>query len=207
MQALGEAVGAAPGRQSAGPPPDEAGFRMWASLRRTSLRRSAYLMCADWHQADDLVQETLVKVYSRWRRIASKGEVDAYVRRVLVTTFLDSRRRPWRREKSYATVPDSGEDSSATAAMSAVEQTGSSPLANALALVPPRQRAVLVLRFVEDLSVEQTAALLSCSTGNVKSQTSRGLDRLRHELGVEVEDLRGHDDLGHRELLEKEEWS
>ena len=155
MQATGERVGSASGRQSAGPPPDEAGFRQWATLRRPSLRRSAYLMCADWHQADDLVQETLVKVYSRWRRVASKGEVDAYVRRVLVTTFLDARRRPWRREKSFAAVPDRGEDSASATAMSAVERTGSTPLANALAAVPPRQRTVLVLRFVEDLSVEQ----------------------------------------------------
>lgn len=184
-----ELSGPTRGAVPAGPPSDEAGFRAWASTRRAALRRTAYLMCADWHHADDLVQDTLVKVYARWARIASKGEVDAYVRRVLVTTFLDARRRPWRREASYATVPEHAD----TAADRALGDVEGSAIAAALAAVPAGQRAVLVLRFVEDLSVEQTADVLSCSTGNVKSQTARGLTRLREVLGLDVVDGGGQE--------------
>jgi RNA polymerase sigma-70 factor (sigma-E family) len=166
-----------------GPDPDEAGFRLWAASRRTTLRRTAFLLCADWHQADDLVQEALVKVYARWHRIASRGDVDGYVRRVLVTTFLDARRRPGRREVSYATVPDAVDPT----ADRALESAEGSTYVAALRAVPDGQRAVLVLRFVEDLSVEQTADALGCSTGNVKSQTARGLARLREVLCVDVD--------------------
>lgn len=169
---------------SLGPGPDEAGFRLWAATRRATLRRTAFLLCADWHQADDLVQDALIKVYARWHRIASRGDVDGYVRRVLVTTFLDARRRPWRREVSYASVPDAV-DPTTDRAIAIAE---GSAYADALRAVPERQRAVLVLRFVEDLSVEQTADALGCSTGNVKSQTARGLARLREQLGVDVVD-------------------
>lgn len=179
-----ELAGPGPSAPAPGPTPDEAGFRLWASSRRTALRRTAFLLCGDWHQADDLVQDALVKVYLRWHRIASRGEVDGYVRRVLVTTSLDARRRPWRRETSYATLPDSVD----TAADRDLERAEGSAYTDALRAVPEGQRAVLVLRYVEDLSIEQTADLLSCSTGNVKSQTARGLARLREVLGQDIVD-------------------
>jgi RNA polymerase sigma-70 factor (sigma-E family) len=155
------------------PSADDDGFVQWASLRRRRLRRTAYLLCADWSAADDLVQESLVRVYRHWRRIAS-GEPDAYARKVLTSVFIDERRRPWRRETATATVPEE--------ATVDEPSTVSGPLLDALRQVPPRQRAVLVLRFWEDLSVEQTAQLLGCSTGNVKSQSARGLVRLRELL-------------------------
>ena len=147
------------------------------------MRRTAYLVCLDWSLADDLVQETLAKVFVRWPRIASRGEVEPYVRRVLVTTFLDTRRRPWRRESSAGFPADSQRDRAADAALEAVEGVDDRDrLSAALTRLPERQRAVLVLRFYEDLSVEQTADLLGCTAGNVKSQTARGLTRLREVL-------------------------
>ena len=155
------------------PSADDDGFVQWAALRRRRLRRTAYLLCGDWSAADDLVQESLVRVYRHWRRIAS-GDPDAYARKVLTSVFIDERRRPWRRETATATLPEiSGSDEPPIIV---------GPLLEALRAVPPRQRAVLVLRFWEDLSVEQTAQLLGCSTGTVKSQSARGLVRLRELL-------------------------
>ncbi len=163
---------------------DEAGFRLWATARRASLRRTAYLMCLDWHLADDLVQDVLTKVYSRWRQVVRTGSPDAYVRRALVTTFIDSRRRPWRREDVVDELPSSGIDLSAEQALEVVERVDRrGRVVEALAALPPGQRAAVVLRFYEDLSVEQTAQVLGCSAGNIKSQTSRGLDQLRRVLG------------------------
>ncbi len=155
------------------PAADDGGFVAWATVRRRALRHTAYLLCGDWHRADDLVQEALVRVYQRWRRIAA-GKADAYARRVLVTAAVDESRRPWRREWASEVLPES-------AHLDSPSMTGAAVLA-ALRQVPARQRAVLVLRYWEDLSIEQTAAALNCSTGNVKSQSARGLARLRDLL-------------------------
>lgn len=138
------------------------------------MRNLAYLLCSDWHQAEDLTQTAFAKVYRVWTRVYRHQAMDSYVRQVLVRSFLDERRRPWRRE--HATEPG--------AAVFAHVPTRAAPvpdldLRNALRCVPPRQRAVLVLRFWADLSVDQTAEALKCSAGNVKSQTARGLESLR----------------------------
>jgi RNA polymerase sigma-70 factor (sigma-E family) len=167
------------------PAPDDGGFVAWATVRRTGLRHAAYLLCGDWTRADDLVQETLVRVYLRWRRIAA-GRADAYARRVLATSFVDEHRRPWRREAVTEVLPEQPHVDVAPAGSAVIE---------ALRQVPAGQRAVLVLRFWEDLSVEQTAEVLGCSTGNVKSQSARGLARLRElfpedELTYHEEGLR-----------------
>jgi RNA polymerase sigma-70 factor (sigma-E family) len=133
----------------------------------------AFLLCGDWDRADDLVQETLVRLHRRWASIAIAG-ADAYARRVLLNVTIDERRRPWRREIATEVLPEVvGIDP---------EPAGVHLLSAALRALPPRQRAVLVLRFFDDLSVEQTAAALDCSTGTVKSQTARGLARLRRLL-------------------------
>jgi RNA polymerase sigma-70 factor (sigma-E family) len=152
------------------PPSDDAGFVAWATVRRRSLRRTAYLLSGDWSTADDLVQESLVRIHRRWRRIAA-GKADAYARRVLTSVYIDEQRRPWRRETATASLPEDTYDDPAP--------PSGSPLLAALAQVPVRQRTVLVLRFWEDLSVEQTAEVLGCSAGTVKSQCARGLSRLR----------------------------
>lgn len=161
---------------------DEASYGEYVGARRRMLLRTAFLLTGDWHAAEDLVQETLTKLYVVWRRVR-RHDADAYARKTMLHAYIDSTRRPWRREHVVDAVPDGvgGGDPA----------DGSDPetrrrLLAALAVVPPRQRAVLVLRFWEDLSVEQVAGLLGCSTGNVKSQTSRGLDRLREVLGPQA---------------------
>lgn len=158
-------------RYRSGPPADDDGFVQWAGARRGQLWRTAYLMCGDWSGADDLVQDALVRVYLRWRKVAG-GNPDAYARRALTSSFIDERRRPWRRERPTETLPEPACEAPAT-------RLHETAMAAALRQVAPRQRAVLVLRYWEDLSLEQTADALGCSVGNVKAQASRGLARLR----------------------------
>lgn len=155
----------------------EADFRGWASSRRSGLRATAFLLSGDWHLAEDLAQDTLTRMFAVWDRVTSSGDPDAYARRVMVNLYLDHHRRPWRREDLHEVMPE------ATAPGAGTMEGGTRlELIAALKEVPPGQRAVLVLRFWEDLSVEQTAAALNKSSGNVKSQTSRGLVALRDAL-------------------------
>jgi RNA polymerase sigma-70 factor (sigma-E family) len=153
---------------------DEAAFRAFAWSRRATLRRTAYLMCGDWHQADDLVQTTLVKLYVAWRRVRGGDQPDAYVRRILTRCYLDERRRPWRRESPVDALDDRPADGRAPDDLL--------DLRAALARLPARQRATIVLRYWADASVAQTADALDCSEGTVKSQTARAITALRHEL-------------------------
>ncbi|MET7672497.1 SigE family RNA polymerase sigma factor [Micromonospora luteifusca] len=150
---------------------DEA-FAEYFAARSDAMRGTAYLLCGDWHRAEDLVQTAFVKLYRVWNRISRHEVLDSYVRQILIRTFLDERRRGWwRRERvgvdnaEQMATPDSPESRLV--------------LLQALASVAPRQRAVLVLRYWEDLSIEDVAALLECSPGTVKSQAARGLDTLR----------------------------
>jgi RNA polymerase sigma-70 factor (sigma-E family) len=140
------------------------------------LRRLAYLLCQDWHEADDLVQATLTRLYTYWPRAAQMDNIDAYVRTILVRAFLGERRSPWFRR---VLLPGSAQADGVAA--------GADPdvvldVREALAAIPPRQRATLVVRFYCDLDVEQSAAVLGCSAGTVKSQTSKGLAALRRML-------------------------
>lgn len=161
-------------------PPD---FEQYVAVRRTSLRRTAYLLCGDWDRAEDVVQDALARLYVHWRRASRAGSVDAYARRTVVNAFLAEGRRPWRRERSTDAVPDTAYADPTTAADSR------DVLLRALAQLGPSQRAIVVLRYWEDLSVEETASVLGTSTGNVKSQAARGLAHLRQVLrnGVEVD--------------------
>ena len=155
----------------------EAEFRAWVMASRVRLRTTAFLICGDWFLADDLVQDALARLYAVWPRVVQRGDPQAYVRRIVVNLHLDHRRRPARRE---VLTPDEldGERPEEPSQDEYRDQ-----LIAALRQVPPPQRAVLVLRYWEDLSVEQTAAVLGTSTGTVKSQASRGLDALRAQLG------------------------
>jgi RNA polymerase sigma-70 factor (sigma-E family) len=170
----------------------EADFRGWVSSSRGRLRRTAFLLCGDWFLADDLVQDALTRMFSGWERVRAGGDPDAYARKVLLNLYLNSRQRPWRREESRSELPDAA----APAAASGVDGDRDQLIA-ALREVPARQRAVLVLRYWEDLSVEQTAAVLGTAPGTIKSQASRGLDALRHALAAR----------GMSELLEVKEPS
>lgn len=162
-------------------PADIDGYREYVTARLEPLRRTAYLLCGDWHTADDLVSTALVKLLRHWRRVSVMDSPDAYVRRTLLRVWLDERRRPWRRESAWAEVPDRAvrADTDDTAERLAILAL--------LAELPPRRRAVLVLRYFCDLSVEETARELGCSPGTVKSQAARAIEALRDRLlGVPV---------------------
>ncbi|MCP2327101.1 RNA polymerase sigma-70 factor (sigma-E family) [Hamadaea flava] len=152
---------------------DEDDFQVYVSARMDRWRRTAYLLCRDWHLADDLVSVLVGKLYRHWREVAGADNRDAYAQTVMTRTWLDERRRPWRRrEKVVDVLPDHGSDPTDPV----VDRAG---LDRLLASLGPRQRAVLVLRFYLDYSIEETAAILGVSTGTVKSQASRGLATLR----------------------------
>jgi RNA polymerase sigma-70 factor (sigma-E family) len=146
-------------------------FAEFFSARFDGARRIAFAMCGSWTDAEEIAQNAFVRVYARWAKIRIET-VDAYLRTVLTRVFLDSRRRGRAKEHSVAELPERpvlpDHSSHERLAMQA-----------ALLAVPPGQRAVLVLRFVSDLSVDQVAETLGCSTGTVKSQTARGLTTLR----------------------------
>ncbi len=149
------------------------GFTDYFASRSNAMRGTAFLLCGDWHRAEDLVQTTFVKLYRAWNRIDARHAMDVYTRQILVRTFLDEARRGFFfREKVTAEQME-------RVAPSAGSTEDRLVLLHALAGVPPRQRAALVLRFWEDLSVDDTAKAMGCSIGTVKSQTSRGLDALR----------------------------
>ncbi|MBV8932423.1 MAG: SigE family RNA polymerase sigma factor [Kutzneria sp.] len=164
---------------------DEQEFAEYFTARRDAVRRAAYLLCGDWHRADDLAQTAFVAVHRRWRKIRDRRALDAYVRRTVVRAVIDESRRPWRRERFTDQVPE----------VAVADDIGDSvatreALVDALRKVPPRQRAVLVLRFLEGLDVASSAKILRCTEGTVKSQTARGLESLRAQLGDALDDLR-----------------
>ena len=150
---------------------EEQVYRDFVMSRLESLRRTAYLLCRDAHLADDLVSITLTKLYRSWRRAVAADNLDAYVRGMLTKSWLSERRRPWRRESSVEFLPDVGVADTAP--------PDRAQLLRLLANLPPRQRAVVVLRFYCDLSVAQTAETLGITEGAVKSQSARGLAALR----------------------------
>lgn len=156
-------------------PADDAAFEDFVRGSRGQLVTTARLLCAgDAHAAEDLVQTTLVKLFLGWRRI--RTDPAAYARRTLVNCFLDQRRRAAaRREVPAETLPDRPAPEPEIGGLDPV-------LVAALAELPPRMRAAVVLRHVHDLSVDAVAELLGCEPGTVKSQTARGLDKLRASL-------------------------
>lgn len=127
---------------------------------------------------EDVVQDALTRLYVHWRRASRADDADAYVRRSLVNAYLAEGRLPWRRECATETLPEPAY-AGPTGASDARDD-----LCRALGSLGASQRAVVVLRYWDDLSVEQTADALGCSTGNVKSQAARGLARLREVLGA-----------------------
>lgn len=171
-------------REPGGPDWEEQ-FVAYYSARGAILRRTAFLLCGDWHLAEDLTQTTFVNLYQAWRRIERHEVLDQYARRVLLRAFLDHRRRPWRRD--VVAAPDSPDlDAEVWHDRGPEERM---VLRSALLRLSKRRRAVLVLRFWADLSVEQVADVLQCPVGTVKSQTARGLAELREILGGALGDL------------------
>ncbi|NPC97143.1 SigE family RNA polymerase sigma factor [Nocardioides sp. zg-DK7169] len=149
-------------------------FDDFVAARSTGLLRTAYLLTHDHALAEDLLQTALAKAWFAWSRIESSPE--AYVRRILVTTYSSWWRRRWNGEHATAELPEP--TGPAAPDPSAATDT-SHDLWTAMGRLPRRQRAVIVLRYVEDLTEAQTADLLGCSVGTVKSQASKALARLR----------------------------
>src|SRR5262245_37429081 len=152
----------------------DAAFTEFAAASRARLRSTAYLLCGDWERASDHVQEGLIRVYVAWPRLVRRGGELAYARKAVVSAFLDATRKRSSTERPTSERPDgaSAEDLAASVVDREV-------LMAALARLPGRQRACVVLRYFEELDVRETAAALGCSEGTVKSQTSRALLSLR----------------------------
>lgn len=151
---------------------DQLSFEDFVAARSRQLQRTAYLLTRDHHLAQDLVQTTYAKVWPAWSRIGG-DDPEAYVRRVMLNTYTSWWRRKWRGETPTEELPEDGRSG---------EQDrihDRAALWVALGRLPTRQRAIVVLRYFEDLSESETARQLGCSTGNVKSQSSRALAKLR----------------------------
>jgi RNA polymerase sigma-70 factor (sigma-E family) len=165
------------------PSADEAGFRQWVALREKPIRRRAFLLSGSWHAADDLVQEVMIAVYAVWPRLTRVQNIDAYANRILVNKYVDDQRRPWRRERPVETLPDAI-DRGADRDFEIVEGLDS-PLIRAMRGLPATQRVVLVLRFAEDLTVDEIAHVLELPSGTVKSRLSRACEAIRVILGAD----------------------
>lgn len=154
-------------------------FEEWVLARQAMLSRSATLLTGDVQLAEDLVQETLARVAQRWPRLVRRGDPDAYARRVLHNVAIDTWRRRRARPQEVTEAAARHQRSHAHADDDDLVSVRRLVLAEALERLTPKQRAVLVLRFYEDLTEVQTAAVLGCSANTVKSQTRQALTRLR----------------------------
>jgi RNA polymerase sigma-70 factor (sigma-E family) len=148
-------------------------YREFVDSRAASLHRTAYLLSGDWHLADDLVQETFVQTFRHWRRVQRADNQNAYVKRILINEF----NRHWQRYRGLPVRPDSDHPEIAVPDVSD-EAVNRADLLRALLTLPARQRATVVLRYLEGMSERETAAVMRCSEGTVKSQTARALNTL-----------------------------
>lgn len=157
----------------------DAEFSAWMAARQPSLHRTAFLMAGDHHTAEDLVSATLAKVYLAWHRIERRESVDGYARRVLVNEHNSLWRRPWkRREVAKATLPEE------TGVHDTPDEGERRELWRLVSTLPRKQRAVIVLRYYEDLSEAEIADTLGISPGTVKSQASRAMATLRRHAAT-----------------------
>jgi RNA polymerase sigma-70 factor (sigma-E family) len=159
---------------------DDDEFVAFAGARQAQLRRTAYLICGDWHQASDIVQEALIRVYVAWPRLVRRDALGAYARRAVVNVAIDMSRK--RSSTEIPTVADEERPHDTDVAGSVTRQQ---TLLAALARLPERQRACVVLRYFEDLPVSEVAEVLGCTQGTVKSQTSRAISTLQSILSAQ----------------------
>ncbi len=150
-------------------------YTEYVAARLSSLRRLAAVLGDDWQRADGLVQATLTRLYVHWAQVRAASHPDAYARTVLVREFIHERRTSWAK---WVSLTGGMTDSPAAA----VDHDAVLDLQAAVAALPARQRATLVLRFYCDLNVDQSAKILGCSPGTVKSQTAKALDTVRRAL-------------------------
>lgn len=171
--------------------PSEETFAEFVAAAGLPLLRTARLLTGDWHLGQDLVQVTLAKVYDRWARAGRYDAPIGYAHKVMVTTYCTWRRRRWHHELPHAALPDAAGGPGGLGGIGGIGGSGgqggdaaeavaaSDLLERALLGLPRRQRAVLVLRYYQDLTVEQTAQILGCPNGTVTSLAARALTRLR----------------------------
>jgi RNA polymerase sigma-70 factor (sigma-E family) len=158
-------------------------FTSFVLRSQPALRRTAFLMCGDWSSASDYVQEALIRVYRHWPRLRGEAEARSYARKAVVSAVIDAKRR-----RSSSEVPVDEVHDSPSRTDDADRSAERDLLTRCLAQVPARQRACLVLRYYDDLSVSEVAAALGISEGTVKSQTARGLETLQAAFARETDD-------------------
>jgi RNA polymerase sigma-70 factor (sigma-E family) len=168
---------------------DAVAFSELVATRSAALVRTAYLVVGDHQLAQDLVQEALVKTYVAWPRLRDVSKAEAYARRTIVTTAISWRRRRSFHERPSQTIPEQAQPDR-TEAIATHDVVWAE-----LSALPPRQRAAIVLRYYEDLSEADTAQVMGCAVGTVKSQVSNGLDRLRRRLGRDLSGLPADDEV------------
>lgn len=154
---------------------DEQAFTAWVAVALPALLRFGHQLTGDAHRGEELVQTALVKTWSAWGRIEAKDDPGAYVRRVMVNTHLTW----WRRVRHEVLSSQPPEPPQRVGADALTQVDSRAVLLDALDHLGPRQRAVIVLRYFEDLSEAEIAAVLECSPGTVKSQASRAMASLR----------------------------
>ena len=164
---------------------DRQEFDAFVEARSTALLRTAYLLTHDRGLAEDLVQTSLAKAWFAWTRIETRPE--AYVRRVMVNTYSSWWRRRWNGEEATADLPERSDPRHDPRRGEHVRVDERTDLWRALERLPKRQRAVVVLRFYEDLSEAETAEIMQCSVGTVKSQASRALAKLRIDPSLRID--------------------
>lgn len=152
---------------------DHGDFVEFAAAYGDQMRRTAYLLCGDWHRASDITQEALIRLYVAWPRLDNDSGLRSYARKAVTSAAFDISRKKSSQELVAADLGE-GVDPDASEAVA-----DSLVMLDALAQLPPRQRACVVLRYYEDLSVEEVGSVLGCRPGTVKSQTARGLIALR----------------------------
>jgi RNA polymerase sigma-70 factor (sigma-E family) len=157
----------------------EAGFAGFVREHTGALLRTAYLLTGSTHAAEELVQDTLVRLYPKWERVEAAELPLAYVRRALANGFVNHQRRASRREYAYDDVPERTDEFDALGQLADRDEIWAG-----LRSLPERQRAALVLRFFEDLSDEESAAALGCRVGTIRSLISRGLATLRAQMSA-----------------------
>ena len=170
-------------------PPD--GFAEFVAVRSPTLLRTAWLLTGDAGKAEDLLQTVPALVWPRWTRVVEGGNPEAYVRQALYTTYLSWRRRRWRFETPTADLPEPDRHDAAHDRDPARGSADRDALRRALARLSPQQRAIVVLRYVEDLSVSETAQVLGCSEGTVKVPAGRALANLRANPHLRLDAMEG----------------
>ncbi len=158
----------------------DAEFTAYALSSASRLRDAAYLMCRDWHLAEDLTQAALTKLYLAWPRVSQAEDVNAYARKVLLRGLLDHRRRRWVGEVATGQVPDGADVDAPDLRLT---------LVNALAELKPIDRAVVLLRYWDGYSVGQVASILDVGESAVRNRSQRALTRLRQVLGADLTEL------------------